>query len=132
MYLKSAGFDQGFDEWKLVPGITFDPNTDRDVTSPGSERLAEQLLGEAANRGRRFFFWAHFLDPHDLYQAHEGIDWGRSPRDRYDGAVRFTDRYVGKLLDFSFRRFVRFLDNTDRMAPDRVQELADLLKLLRS
>jgi arylsulfatase A-like enzyme len=100
MYFKSAGFDDGFDEWKLVPGITFDANTDRDVTSEGSEQLAEKLLGDPANDSRRFFFWAHFLDPHDLYIRHEGIDWGRSDRDRYDGEVTFTDEYVGKLLDF--------------------------------
>ncbi|HEY8041936.1 MAG TPA: sulfatase-like hydrolase/transferase, partial [Polyangiaceae bacterium] len=59
MYFKSAGFDQGFDDWKIVPGITFDPNTDRDVTSVQSEQLAEQALGDPANDGRRFFFWAH-------------------------------------------------------------------------
>jgi len=100
MYFKGAGFDQGFDEWKLVPGITFDPNTDRDITSPQSEEVAEALLGDPANESRRFFFWAHFLDPHDLYLRHEGIDWGKGPRDRYDGEVTFADRYVGKLLDF--------------------------------
>jgi arylsulfatase A-like enzyme len=32
--------------------------------------------------------------------THEGIDWGKTSRDRYDGEVTFTDRYVGKLLDF--------------------------------
>jgi choline-sulfatase len=99
-YFRSAGFDQGFDDWRIVPGITFDPNTDREITSPKSEELAEQLLGDPANDTRRFFFWAHFLDPHDLYMRHEGIDWGKSSRDRYDGEVTFTDRYVGKLLDF--------------------------------
>ncbi len=100
MYFKSAGFDQGFDEWKIVPGITFDPNTDREITSPRSEELSEKLLGDPANDTRRFFFWAHFLDPHDLYMRHEGIDWGKGSRDRYDGEVTFTDRYIGKLLDF--------------------------------
>jgi choline-sulfatase len=100
MYFKSAGFDQGFDDWAIVPGITFDPNTDKDVTSDKSEALAERLLGDPANDSRRFFFWAHFLDPHDEYLKHEGIDWGGKPRDRYDGEVTFTDRYVGKLLDF--------------------------------
>ena len=100
MYFKSAGFEQGFDDWKLVPGITFDPNTDRDVTSEQSEAISEQLLGDAANESRRFFFWAHFLDPHDQYIRHDGIDWGKSNRDRYDGEVTFTDRAVGKLLDF--------------------------------
>lgn len=100
MYFKSAGFEQGFDDWKLVPGITFDPNTDRDVTSEQSESISEGLLGDAANESRRFFFWAHFLDPHDQYIRHEGIDWGKSNRDRYDGEVTFTDRAVGRLLDF--------------------------------
>jgi arylsulfatase A-like enzyme len=104
MYFKSAGFDQGFDVWKLVPGITWDPNTDRDVTSPKHEEVSEQLLGDPANDSRRFFFWAHFLDPHDQYNRHEGIDWGNKARDRYDGEVTFTDRYVGKLLDFIAER----------------------------
>jgi choline-sulfatase len=104
MYFKAAGFDQGFDEWKIVPGITFDPNTDREVTSPRSEALAEQMLGEPGNETRPFFFWAHFLDPHDLYMHHEGIDWGKGSRDRYDGEVTFTDQYVGKLLDFIAQR----------------------------
>jgi arylsulfatase A-like enzyme len=100
MYFKGAGFDQGFDEWKIVPGISFDPNTDREITSPKSEAMAEQMLGDPANDTRRFFFWAHFMDPHDVYMRHEGIDWGKSSRDRYDGEVTFTDQYIGKLLDF--------------------------------
>jgi arylsulfatase A-like enzyme len=100
MYFKAAGFDQGFDHWRLVPGIAFDPNTDRDITSPQSEQLAEQELGDAGNDSRRFFFWAHFVDPHDLYLKHEGIDWGKTERDRYDGEVQFTDQAIGKLLDF--------------------------------
>src|ERR1700691_1182708 len=100
MYFKAAGFDQGFDDWKIVPGISFDPNTDRDITSPQSEQRAEKALGDPANDSRRFFFWAHFLDPHDLYLKHEGIDWGKSDRDRYDAEVTFTDQYIGKLLDF--------------------------------
>jgi choline-sulfatase len=104
MYFKGAGFDAGFDDWRLVPGITFDPNTDRDVTSPQHEKLAEEMLGDPQNDSRRFFFWAHFLDPHDQYIKHDGIDWGPRPRDRYDGEVTFTDAYIGKLLDFIAER----------------------------
>ncbi len=100
MYFKAAGFEQGFDDWKIVPGITFDPNTDNDITSPQSEAIAEKLLGDPANESRRFFFWAHFLDPHDQYMRHPGIDWGKTARDRYDGEVTFTDQHIGKLLDF--------------------------------
>jgi arylsulfatase A-like enzyme len=99
-YFRSAGLDAGFDTWKLVPGVTWDPNTDRDITSPQSERVSEDLLRDPANRSRRFFFWAHFMDPHDQYLPHDGIDWGKAARDRYDAEVTFTDRYIGKLLDF--------------------------------
>jgi arylsulfatase A-like enzyme len=99
-YFRSAGFDQGFDDWQIVPGIKFDPSTDREITSQKSEALAEALLGDPANDARRFFFWVHFLDPHDLYMKHDGIDWGKTNRDRYDGEVTFTDGYVGKLVDF--------------------------------
>jgi choline-sulfatase len=100
MYFKSAGFEQGFDDWKIVPGITFDPLTDHEVTSQKSEQLAEETLSDPVNDARRFFFWAHFLDPHDVYNRHEGIDWGKKSRDLYDGEVTFTDQYIGKLLDF--------------------------------
>ena len=103
-YFKNAGFDVGFDVWRLVPDLTWDPNTDRDVTSPQSERIAEELLDDAANDSRRFFFWVHFMDPHDQYMRHPGIDWGKRTRDYYDGEVTFTDEYVGRLLDFIDRR----------------------------
>ncbi len=99
-YFGNAGFDAGFDVWKLVPGLTWDPNTDRDITSPQSERIAEEVLGDAANDSGRFFFWVHFMDPHDQYMRHPGIDWGKRTRDYYDGEVTFTDEYVGRLVDF--------------------------------
>jgi arylsulfatase A-like enzyme len=96
----AAGFEQGFDDWQVVPGIGHDNLTDHDITSEKSEALAEKLLGDQANASRRFFFWAHFMDPHDIYNRHDGIDWGKEPRDRYDGEIQYTDGYVGKLLDF--------------------------------
>jgi choline-sulfatase len=98
-YFQAAGLEQGFDDWRIVPGVTFDGQTDRDVTSPQSEQVAEEILGDPANDARRFFFWVHYVDPHDLYLRHDGIDWGPGPRDRYDGEVTFTDRYIAKLLD---------------------------------
>ena len=100
-YFKDAGFEQGFDKWEVVPNIKFDNTTDKNITSPQSEEIAEKILGDAANDGQRFFFWAHFLDPHDLYLAHDGIGpYGKSERDKYDAEVTFTDKYIAKLLDF--------------------------------
>ncbi len=102
-YFANAGFKQGFDEYEIVPGITFNPQTDENVTGPKHEAIAEKLLSDPALESKRFFAWFHFLDPHDQYQSHEkdGIPpYGNKLRDRYDGEVTFTDQWVGKLLDF--------------------------------
>lgn len=101
-YFQNAGFEQGFAEWKIVPNLKWNAQTDENVTSPQLEAMFEESLTKAATKGR-FFGWVHFLDPHDLYVGHEkeGIEpFGKSQRDKYDGEVLFTDRYVGKLLDF--------------------------------
>jgi arylsulfatase A-like enzyme len=96
-----AGFDQGFRDWRLVPGITFDFNTDPYITSDKLTPLAEDILGDATLTRAPFFAWFHFMDPHDKYQSHaDGPHWGTHLRDLYDEEVFFTDRWVGKLLDF--------------------------------
>jgi choline-sulfatase len=100
-YFKDAKFDQGFDVWELVPNMKWNNTTDENITAPQQEAIAEKLLGDPALEATRFFAWFHFLDPHDLYLPHEGIGpYGKQQRDRYDAEVTFTDRYIGKLLDF--------------------------------
>lgn len=102
-YFSSAGFNQGFDVYQVVPGIKFDNTTDNNVTSPQHEAMAEKILDDPRLEAGRFFAWFHFLDPHDQYLSHEkdGIPpYGKTLRDRYDAEVTFTDRYLGKLLDF--------------------------------
>ncbi|HEU5077358.1 MAG TPA: sulfatase-like hydrolase/transferase, partial [Polyangiaceae bacterium] len=51
---------------------------------------------------RRFFAYFHFMDPHAPYLPHApGPNWGDEPRDVYDQEVRFTDAWVGKLVDWA-------------------------------
>ncbi len=102
-YFKDAGFSQGFDSYEVVPNLKWNQFTDENVTSQDLEPIAERLLSDPKHDAGRFFAWFHFLDPHDMYIAHDGIDWGQKPkttRDMYDGEVTYTDRWVGKLLDF--------------------------------
>jgi arylsulfatase A-like enzyme len=102
-YFGTAGFQQGFDVWELVPNLVANSETDVNVTSPLHEAMAERLLSDSRLDTTRFFAWFHFLDPHDRYMPHEkdGIaPYGKSLRDRYDAEVTFTDRWIGKLLDF--------------------------------
>lgn len=97
---QKSGFRQGFDDYRIVEGISDDRTTAREITSPQHLALALELLGNEANTSKQFFSWFHFIDPHDLYLAHPGIKFGGKPRDHYDGEVFFTDQYLGKLFEF--------------------------------
>jgi arylsulfatase A-like enzyme len=96
--------DQGFTTWETVEGITFDPLTDRHVTSDKLTPLAIKEL-EAAPAGKPFFAYVHYMDPHDIYVRHaEAPDFGKKPRDRYDQEIFFTDLWIGKLLEWCARQ----------------------------
>ncbi len=108
-YFRPAwGLTQGCDIFDLsaVPksGQT---DTDTNSTSPELTEAAIRLLRDHA-AGRRFFLWVHYFDPHAQYVPHEGApDFGdpRNPRGSrmqalYDGEVWFTDRAIGKLVDY--------------------------------
>lgn len=95
----NSGFDNGFKEWRIVPGITFDYQTDPYVTSDKLTPIAIEMLGAVTTRP--FFAWFHYMDPHDEYKGHvESPHFGKRPRDLYDEEVFFTDLWIGKLLDF--------------------------------
>lgn len=98
-----SGFETGFSDWKIVPGITFDYQKDPYVTSDKLTPLAIEMLGKVAetSAGKPFFAWFHYMDPHDEYKAHpESPKFGAKPRDLYDEEVFFTDLWIGKLLDW--------------------------------
>jgi len=99
------GLTQGFDifDTSAIPG-SGQGEGDTSVTSPQLTSAALKLLGAHAGAGR-FFLWVHYFDPHAQYVAHEGTpDFFNSARGRmqalYDGEVWFTDKAVGRLLDF--------------------------------
>lgn len=94
--------DQGFDVWELVPGITFDPETDKNVSSDKMTDIGIKLLSDPKNTSGPFFAWLHYTDPHDVYMKHaESPDFGKGNRDRYDSEVFFTDLHIGRLLDWA-------------------------------
>jgi len=102
-YFRSPGLEQGFDTWQLVPGITFDPETDKGITSQAMTELGMTLLGKPENTGKQFFAWAHYMDPHDQYNKHPEAspEFGNKNRDRYDNEVYYTDLWLGRLLTFA-------------------------------
>lgn len=99
---RGKNLNQGFDVWELVPGITFDPQTDKGITSDKMTDLAMRVLGDPTNTSKQFFAWFHYTDPHDEYNKHpESPDWGKTNRDRYDSEVFFADLHIGRLIDWA-------------------------------
>jgi len=101
MYMKKGhnGLDQGFSDWRIVSGLSFDAQTDNHVTSHLMTPLAIEQL-EAMPKGKPFFHYIHYMDPHDVYHQHkESPVYGKKSRDKYDSEVFFTDLWLGKLLD---------------------------------
>jgi arylsulfatase A-like enzyme len=52
----------------------------------------------AKNAHRKWFLWAHYLDPHGYYMPHPKYNFGGSQMDLYDGEIAYTDAQVGRLL----------------------------------
>jgi choline-sulfatase len=97
---RGKGLDQGFDSWELVPGISFNSETDPHVTSDKMTDLGIALFSKPENTSGQFFAWAHYMDPHDQYILHkEAPDFGRNNRGRYDSEVYFTDLHLKRLFE---------------------------------
>ncbi len=89
----SVGIDRGFDQYYEVDHLPEHLRNDR-----GAAQQAIKVL-QSLDKTKRFFLWVHFFGPHGPDRLHPGIRIdGRSLQDRYDHEVRYTDRYVGRLL----------------------------------
>jgi arylsulfatase A-like enzyme len=109
-YFRDAfGITQGFDTWDLsaMPGAGQD-DTDTTVTAPQLTDAVIRMLGKPEATSGRFFAWVHYFDPHAEYMPHggepdfRGEDRGTGSwmRAMYDGEIWFTDKHIGRLLEF--------------------------------
>ncbi len=95
-----GGLERGFDvlDFSAAPPKDAPWDVDTKATSAELTDAAIAQLGKEENTKGRFFLWVHYLDPHADYLRHEGIDFGNSARDLYDGEIAFTDKHIGRLL----------------------------------
>lgn len=90
--------NKGFSEWKTVRGAIGRMATHGAVTGEDIASLTIDFLRSNPPE-RRFFAWAHFVDPHDSYVRHTDFPPSASPRrGLYDGEVAYTDAQIGKVL----------------------------------
>lgn len=98
---RDRGYSQGFDVWEMVPNLLWGKAADTQITGELHTRELVKALREHASSDQRFFVWAHYMDPHQAYQKHEGApDFGETDRGHYDGEVWYVDRAIGELLAF--------------------------------
>lgn len=98
IFASSFAPSEGFDEWRVIPGVGGKKQEAGAITG---DELATLLVSFLRNpqRPRRFFAWAHFVDPHDAYAAHADIPPSTTPlRGAYDAEVVYTDRAIGRVL----------------------------------
>ncbi len=89
---------RGFDEWRLIVGAAGRMQTRGAVTGTDIAQLVTSYLEQRPRPP--LFAWAHFVDPHDSYVAHEGFPpRSKQPRHVYDSEVAFTDAMIGRVLD---------------------------------
>jgi choline-sulfatase len=100
------GLAQGMDVWDLsaLPSAAA-ADADSSVTSAALSDTAIALLSEPENVTKPFFLWLHYFDPHAPYVAHpEAPDFRAGSKSAtkplYDGEVWYTDREIGRVLDF--------------------------------
>jgi arylsulfatase A-like enzyme len=95
-YFNDWGLEQGIDDYDNSLGEKADPMriTSDEITTRAQAWIAKQ--GE-----QKWFLWLHYIDPHGRYVPHPGeIEYGTSEEDLYDGELAYTDKHLGRLLDW--------------------------------
>lgn len=100
----AIGSHEWWNDWGIEQGVDdFDNSIGR---SPDPFRVAAHQVTDHAlawisrQQGKKWFLWAHYIDPHGRYVAHpDVVDYGQTESDLYDAELRWTDQEVGRLLD---------------------------------
>ncbi len=94
----SFGLNQGFDYYEdkisEKDGFAFRYN---ERSGKINVDLATKWINQS---GEPFFMWLHLFDPHSPYNAHRNIFGEKFISNPYDGEIAYTDRQIGKLIDF--------------------------------
>jgi arylsulfatase A-like enzyme len=94
-YWNDWGMDQGVDDYDNSIGKTSDP------FRVAADQVTDHALAWISRQqGKKWFLWAHYIDPHGRYVAHpDVVDYGSSEPDLYDAEIQWTDQQIGRLFD---------------------------------
>lgn len=115
-YLRHAGYEtvafsaiEGImsSRYRVLDGFTeVDESASRMLREgrPTTDHLISQVVErlKAPRRGRPRFIWTHLMAPHHPYPAGpDPVSYGDELVDRYDAAIHFADRELGRLLELA-------------------------------
>jgi arylsulfatase A-like enzyme len=95
------GFERGMDEYHAErAALHVAVNGPMESHGSSSREITDDAIAFVdAHRGKKFFLWIHYYDPHLAYETHAEVpSFGTSRVDLYDGEIRFTDLHLGRLL----------------------------------
>jgi arylsulfatase A-like enzyme len=94
----NLGLGQGFEQWK-TPWPVDDWRRIYGVAGEITSKAAVDWLDGHPPGGSPFFLFLHYRCTHDPYVKHAEWDFGDSDRDRYDSALAYCDRELGRVFD---------------------------------
>ncbi|NOZ85312.1 MAG: sulfatase-like hydrolase/transferase [Deltaproteobacteria bacterium] len=104
IFKRSWGIDQGFDHYdnstsRIQPTAETRAYSSNVLTDKAIKYLSD--IEDAKGGNPRFFLWVHYLDPHRVYVDHKDAPaFGERPVDLYDKEIWFTDKHIGRLIDW--------------------------------
>lgn len=106
-FMWNLGFEQGMDIYDMSATPPNPTDDDIRLTSDKLTDVAIKHLSNPSNTGR-FYGWFHYVDPHTPYAPHpDAPSFAKMPPEKsapqraaYDAEVWYTDKEVGRLLDF--------------------------------
>ncbi len=89
------GLEQGVDDYDNSIGKTGDPYR------VAADKVTDHALAWISRQqSKKWFMWAHYIDPHGRYVAHPNVvDYGSAETDLYDAELKWTDQQLGRLFD---------------------------------
>jgi len=96
------GFERGMDVYRADRAVLHVAvNGPMESHGSSSREITDDAIAFLdEHRGRKFFLWLHYYDPHLAYETHAEVPaFGSSRIDGYDGEIRFTDLHLGRLFD---------------------------------
>ncbi|MGE3765742.1 MAG: sulfatase-like hydrolase/transferase [Kofleriaceae bacterium] len=98
------GSHEWWNDWGLEQGVDDYDNSigkNPDAYRVAADKVTDHALAWISRQQtKKWFLWAHYIDPHGRYVAHPNVvDYGSTESDLYDSELRWTDQELGRLFD---------------------------------